>query len=140
MYVLARNILFQSSCALCSYVSNGLPRPAHLHKVKYSLRSDQIHCLFPCLYEQRENISLWEGVLVLEDHYIHTSRENKSFKTEYFWLIHTYKQRECHSYQYIHKIVQNQVSCHKPEKLVLSLVHYPNIMKTSNIRVLENCS
>ena len=33
------------------------------------------------IYEQaiRQNISLCEGVLVLEDHYIHMSRENKTF-------------------------------------------------------------
>ena len=61
--------------SLCSYVCNGLPGPAHPPKVKYSLRSHQIHCLLPCSYEQRENISLWEGVLVLEDHYIHMNRE-----------------------------------------------------------------
>ena len=90
MYVLASNILFQSSCSLCSYVCIGLPGPAHPHKVKYSLRSDHIHCLFPCSYMRRENISLCEGVLVLEAQYIHTSRENKSFETEYFWPIHTY--------------------------------------------------
>ena len=29
------------------------------------------------------------GVLALEDQYIHTSRENNSFETEYFWPIHT---------------------------------------------------
>ena len=96
------------------------------------------NCLL--IYKQRENISLWEGVMVLEDHYIHTNRENKSFETEYCCPIHTYEQRECHSYQYIHKIVQNQVSSHKPEKLVSLLVYYPDIMKTSSIRVLENFS
>ena len=120
MYVLARNILSQSCCSLCSYVCIGLPGPAQPPKVKYSLRSDQLHCLFTCLYEQRENISLWEGVLVLQGQYIHMSRENNSFETEYFWSIHTYKQRECHSYQYICKTVQNQVSCHKPKKVVSS--------------------
>ena len=86
MYVLGRNILSQSSCSLCSYVCIGLPRPAHPPKVKYSL----------LVYKQaiRQNISLCEGVLVLEGKYIHTSRENKSFETEYFCPIHTYKQRE----------------------------------------------
>ena len=48
----------------------------------------------PCLYEQgkangvqaiRQNISLWQGLLVLEGQYIHTSRENKTLETEYFW-------------------------------------------------------
>ena len=38
----------------------------------------------------RQNILLWEGVLVLENHYIHTSRENKALDTEYFWPIQTY--------------------------------------------------
>ena len=90
MYVLARNILSQWPCSLCSYVCNGIPGPAHPAKVKYSLRSHKLHCLFPYSYEQRENISLWEGVLVLEDHYIHSSREKKAFETEYFWPIHTY--------------------------------------------------
>ena len=70
MYVLARNILSPSSCSLCSYICIGLPGPVHPHKVKYSLRSDQIHFLLPCSYTTRE------GVLVLEDQYIHTSREN----------------------------------------------------------------
>ena len=94
MYVLGRNILSQSSCSLCLYTCSGLPGSAHPHKIKYSLRSDQIHCLFPFLCKQRENISLWEGVVVLEDHYMHTNRENKSFETEYFCPIHTYEQRQ----------------------------------------------
>ena len=54
VYVLARNILSPRSCFLCSYVCIGLPGPAHPTKVKYSLRSDQLHWLFPCSYEQRE--------------------------------------------------------------------------------------
>ena len=64
-------------------VCNGLPRQAHPPKVKYSLTA---------VYEQaiRQNISLCEGVLVLEDHYIHTSRENKALDTEFFWPIQTY--------------------------------------------------
>ena len=37
MCVLARNILSQSSCSLCSYVCIGLPIPPHPPKVKYSL-------------------------------------------------------------------------------------------------------
>ena len=76
-YVLARKILCPRSCSLCSYVCNGLPGPAPLPKVKYSLSA---------VYEQaiRQNISLCEGVLVLEDHYIHTSRENKALDTEFF--------------------------------------------------------
>ena len=75
MSVLARNILSQRPCSLCLYVCNGVPRQAHPPKVKYSLFA---------VYEQaiRQNISLCEGVLVLEDHYIHTSRENKAFETE----------------------------------------------------------
>ena len=31
----------------------------------------------------RQNISLREGLLVLEGQYIHTNRENKTLKTEY---------------------------------------------------------
>ena len=102
MYIWDRNILSQRPCSLCSYVCNGIPGPAHPPKVKYSLRSHKLHCLFPCSYEQRENISLWEGVLVLEDHYIQTSRENKAFKTEYFWPVHTYTRakREEASHRY----------------------------------------
>ena len=42
----------------------------------------------------RQNISVWEGVLVLEGQYIHMSRENKTLETEYFWPIDTYEQRE----------------------------------------------
>ena len=59
MSVLARNVLSQRPCSLCSYVCNGLPRPVHPPKVKYSLYA---------VYEQaiRQNISLCEGVLVLE--------------------------------------------------------------------------
>ena len=33
-------------------------------------------------------------MLVLEDHYIHTSRENKALDTEYFWPTQTYRERE----------------------------------------------
>ena len=46
------------------------------------------------VYEQaiRQNISLCEGVLVLEDHYIYMSRENKALDSEYFWPIQTYIQ------------------------------------------------
>ena len=67
---------------------------------KWNILSDQIKYIaysFACTSREK-NILLWDGVLVLEDHYIHTSRENKSFETEYFWPIHTYEQRECHSY------------------------------------------
>ena len=115
-YILGRNILSQSYCSLCLYVCIGLPGPAHPHKVKYSLRSDKLHCLFPCSYEQRENISLWEGVLVLEGQYIHTSRESHSFGTEYFCPIHTYirAKRERTSKPQIHCICskQSQVNVH----------------------------
>ena len=87
MSVLARNIMCPKPCSLCSYVCNALPRQAHPHKVKYSLSA---------VYEQaiRQNISLCEGVLVLEDHYIHTSRENKALDTEFFWPIQMYRERE----------------------------------------------
>ena len=83
MSVLARNILCPKPCSLCLYVCNGLPRQAHPPKVKYSLSA---------VYEQaiRQNILLCEDVLVLEDHYIHTSKENKALDTEYFWPIQTY--------------------------------------------------
>ena len=83
MSVLARNILSQRPCTVCSYVCNGLPRPAHPPKVKYSLSAVQEQAI-------RENISLCEVMLVPEDQYIHTSRENKAFETEYFWSIQTY--------------------------------------------------
>ena len=42
----------------------------------------------------RQNIWLQKGVLVLEDQYIHASRENNSFETEYFWPIHMSRERE----------------------------------------------
>ena len=47
------------------------------------------------VYKQavRQNISLCEGVLVLEGQYIHMSRKNNSFDTEYFWPIHTYREQ-----------------------------------------------
>ena len=126
MYKLARNILSQSCCSLCSYVCVGLPGPADPHKVKFSVSLSL--CLYVCMnwpeifclkavvlsarmyvlafqdqqiltkwnilsnclliYQQRENISLWEGVLVLEGQYYEWG--NKSFETEYFWPIHTY--------------------------------------------------
>ena len=101
MYVLARNILSQSSCSLCSYVCIGLSGPAHPHKVKYSLRSDQIHCFFLGLHMSRENISLWVDVLVFEDQYIHTSRENTSFETKYSGqYIHTSRENDIHMHMY----------------------------------------
>ena len=72
LLVLALNTVSKSSFSLCSYVCNGLPRQAHPPKVKYSLSA---------VYEQaiRQNISLCQSVLVLEDHYIHTNREKVSF-------------------------------------------------------------
>ena len=77
----------------------------------------EIFCLIACSYEQRQNISLWKGVVVLEGQYIHTSRENKSFETEYFRPIQTYIQAERMPFISIHPQncakVQNQVSCHK---------------------------
>ena len=58
-----------------------------------STPSQKGNILSNCLLvnQQRENISLWEGVLVLEGQYIHTSRESNSFETEYFWLIPTHQ-------------------------------------------------
>ena len=56
----------------------------------------------------------WEDVLVLEGQYIHTSRENNSFETEYFWPIHTYihmsKERERNRWISYHLVVRKTVS------------------------------
>ena len=93
-YVLGRNILSQSCYSLCLYVCIGLPRPAHPPKVKYSLSAHMSKGKGNGAYVIWENISLCEGVLVLEGQYIHTSRESHSFETEYFCPIHTYEQRE----------------------------------------------
>ena len=90
MYLLARNILSPRSCSLCSYVCIGLPRPAHPPKVKYSLSAHMNKGKANGVQAIRQNISLCEGVLVLEGQYIHTSRENKTLETEYFWPIDTY--------------------------------------------------
>ena len=91
LLILALNTLPKSSFSVSLHVCNGLPGPAHPPKVKYSLSA---------VYEQaiRQNISLCEGVLVLEDHYIHTNRESKALDTEFFWPIQTYRERES-SYQ-----------------------------------------
>ena len=72
LLVLALNTVSKSSFSICLYVCNGLTGHAHPPKVKYSLSA---------VYEQaiRQNISLCEGVLVLEDHYIHMNREKMSF-------------------------------------------------------------
>ena len=94
MYVLARNILSQSCCSLCLYACTGLPRPAHVPKVKYSLSAHMNKGKGNGFNLIWENISPWEGVLVLEGQYIHMSRESNSFKREYFWPIHMHKERE----------------------------------------------
>ena len=94
MYLLARNILSSRSCSLCSYVCIGLPRPAHPPKVKYSLSAHMNKGKANRVQAIRQNISLLEGVLVLEGKCIHMSRENKTLETEYFWPIDTCKQRE----------------------------------------------
>ena len=58
MCVLARNILSQSCCSLCSYVCIGLPRPAHPPKVKYSLSAGlQASRWISCLLIVRSTIS-----------------------------------------------------------------------------------
>ena len=105
MSVLARNILSHRPCFLCSYVCNGLPRQAHPPKVKYSLSAHMNKGKANGVGAIRQNILLWEGVLVLEDHYIHTSRENKACETEYFWPIQTYirakRERRWSSYHLI---------------------------------------
>ena len=90
MSVLARNILSPRPFSLCSYVCVGLPRPAHPPKVKYSLSAHMNKGKANGVQPIRQNISLWEGVLVLEGQYIHTSREKKALETEYFWPIQTY--------------------------------------------------
>ena len=41
-------------------------------------------------FKQLDRIFHFGGVLVLEGQYIHTSRENKTLETEYFWVIDTY--------------------------------------------------
>ena len=110
MSVLARNILSQRPCSLCSYICNGLPRQAHPPKVKYSLSVHTNKGKANGVQAIRQNISLCEDVLVLEDHYIHMSRENKAFETEYFWPIQTYirakRERRWSSY---HLIVQEDL-------------------------------
>ena len=78
MCVLARNILFQSSCSLCSYVCIGLPRPPHPPKVKYSLSAGirasnetEYFTLWGCAgpgrpihtYKQREH-QLWDRIFL----------------------------------------------------------------------------
>ena len=68
MSVLARNILSQRLCSLCLYVCNGVPRQAHLPKVKYSLSAHMNKGKANGVQAIRQNISLCEDVLVLEDH------------------------------------------------------------------------
>ena len=67
-------------CLKAVIVAIGLSGPAHPPKVKYSLKST-IRAL-------RQNISLWEGVLVLKGQYseILSQSNNNSFETEYFTL------------------------------------------------------
>ena len=112
MCVLARNILSQSCCSLCSYVCIGLPRPTHPPKVKYSLsacmskgKGNRVNLIW-------ENISLWEGVLVLEVQYIHmfifnflsTDLQNGSQKFNYlrtkYWLLRILVRFENHICRY----------------------------------------
>ena len=94
MYVSARNILSQS-CSLCLYVHIGLPGPAHPPKVKYSLRSDQLQCLFPCLYKQREYFTL--GGCAGLGRPIHTYEQREQQLWDRIFLankcIHTSKER-----------------------------------------------
>ena len=62
LLVLALNTASKSSFSLCLYVCIGLPGPAHLATVKYSLFAVNEQAI-------RQNISLWQGVLVLEGQY-----------------------------------------------------------------------
>ena len=86
--------------SLCSYVClhwpeifcvKGLVLSAHKYVMvfqdQHTLPKWNILSLLVYKQVNRQNISLCEGVLVLEDHYIHMSRENKAFDTEYFWPI-----------------------------------------------------
>ena len=90
MSVLARNFLSPRPFSLCSYVCIGLPKPAHPPKVKYSLSVGMNKGKANGVQAIRQNISLWEGVLVPQGQYRHTSREKKALETEYFWPIQTY--------------------------------------------------
>ena len=90
MSVLARNILSPGPFSLCSYVCIGHPRPAHPPEVKYSLSAHTNKGIANGVQAIRQNFPLWEGVLVLEGYYIHTSREKKGLETKYFWPIQTY--------------------------------------------------
>ena len=75
MSVLARNILCQRPCSLCSYVCNGLPGPAHPHKVKF--------CLIAFSYMGRETIT-----------YIRAERTRPLTQNISGQYRHTYEQRE----------------------------------------------
>ena len=70
LLILALNTVSKSSFSLCLYVCIGLPGPAHP-----SL--SEIFSQIAFLYTSRvfQNISLREGVLVLEGQYIHTERK-----------------------------------------------------------------
>ena len=97
-----RNTLSGSSCTLCSYVCIGQPGPGYPPKVGGILSGQgKPHCLFPSSgQEQREGISLWAGCAGPgRVQYIPPSQsQDKSFETEYFCQLHTYEQRERHSY------------------------------------------
>ena len=91
MYVCIGQIYSVSKAfSLYLYVCIGLPRPAHPPKVKYFLSAGMNKGKANGVQAIRQNISLWEGVLVLEGQYIHTNREKKALETEYFWPIQTY--------------------------------------------------
>ena len=76
MYVLVRIILSQRPCSLCSYACNGIPGPTHPPKMKYSLRSHKLHCLFPLLVQAEREYFTLGGCACLER------------------PLHTYEQRE----------------------------------------------
>ena len=58
LLVLALNTVSKSSFSLCSYVCIGLPGPADLVTVKYSLRSDQLHWISFFVRAEREYFTL----------------------------------------------------------------------------------
>ena len=79
LLVLALNTVSKSSFSLCLYVCIGLPGPANHPKVKYSLSAHTNKGKANGVQAIWENISLWDGLLVLEGQYIHTNREKMSF-------------------------------------------------------------
>ena len=105
------------------------------------------NCLL--IYQRRENISLWEGVVVLKGQYIHTSRGGNSFWDRIFLAntyIHMSNERtskpQSHSFTVLIwaclSNCVNQHFCQKPEKLWL--VCYENLLKMWHIAVMVKYS